>query len=76
MSDINSRATTQGANFTQQYIVQRGLKKFGQCGANAATKEMDQLHQRICFTLIDVASMDYQRTPQISRCVDVSWQET
>jgi hypothetical protein len=57
MSDINSQATIEGANFAQQYIVQRGLKKFGQSGAKAATKEMDQLHRRNCFTPIDVASM-------------------
>jgi hypothetical protein len=57
MTDINSRATIQGASFSQQYIVQRGLKKFGQRGAHAATKEMDQLHRRHCFTPIDVATM-------------------
>jgi hypothetical protein len=57
MSDINSQTTIQGASFAQQYIVQRGLKKFGQRGADAATKEMDQLHRRNCFTPIDVASM-------------------
>ena len=57
INDINSRATIHGATFAQQYIVQRGLKKFGQRGADAATKEMDQLHQRNCFTPIDVASL-------------------
>jgi hypothetical protein len=57
MSNINSRATSQGANFAQQYIVQQGVKESGQRGADAATKEMDQLHQRNCFTPIDVASM-------------------
>jgi hypothetical protein len=55
MSNINSKTTVQGASFAQQYIVQRGLKKFGQRGATAATKEMDQLHQRNCFTPIDVS---------------------
>ena len=38
-------------------MVQRGLKKFGQKGADAATKEMDQLHRQNYFTPIDVASM-------------------
>ena len=57
MSDINTQATIQGATFAQQYIVQRGLKKFGQRGTDAATKEMDQLHRRNCFTPIDVATM-------------------
>ena len=57
MTDMNSKATIQGASFAQQYIVQRGLKKFGERGEAAATKEMDQLHQRNCFTPIDVATM-------------------
>jgi hypothetical protein len=57
MNDINSQTTIKGATFAQQYMVQRGLKKFGQKGADAATKEMDQLHRRNCFTPIDVASM-------------------
>jgi hypothetical protein len=57
MSDINTQTTIKGANLAQQYIVQRGLKKFGQRGTDAATKEMDQLHRRNCFTPIDVATM-------------------
>ena len=57
ISDINSKATINGASFAQQYIVQRGLKKFGQRGSDAATKEMDQLHRRNCFTPIDVADL-------------------
>jgi hypothetical protein len=28
MTNMNSKATVQGASFAQQYIVQRGLKKF------------------------------------------------
>ena len=57
MTDMNSKATIQGASFAQQYIVQRGLKKFGERGEAAATKEMNQLHRRNCFTPIDVATM-------------------
>jgi hypothetical protein len=57
VSNINSKATINGASCAQQYIVQRGLKKFGQRGADAATKEMDQLHGRNCFTPIDVATL-------------------
>jgi hypothetical protein len=33
------------------------MKKFGDKGAQAATKELDQLHQRNCFTPIDVSTM-------------------
>jgi hypothetical protein len=36
-------ATLHGLRLLVEYIVQRGLKKFGQRGADAATKEMDQL---------------------------------
>lgn len=57
MSDINSKVTIQGASFAQSYIIQLGLKKFGQCRADAASKEINQLHQRNYFTPIDVASM-------------------
>jgi hypothetical protein len=68
MSNINSKATIQGASFAQQYIIQRGLKKFGQCGADAATKEMNQLHRRHCFTPIHVASL---KPEERHKCVDV-----
>jgi hypothetical protein len=37
MSNINSQTTIKGASFAQQYIIQRGLKKFGKLGAKAAT---------------------------------------
>jgi hypothetical protein len=57
MSDINSQTTIKGASFAQQYIIQCGLKKFRKLGANAATKEIDQLHRRNCFTPVDVALM-------------------
>jgi hypothetical protein len=45
------------AHFAQQYILQKGLKKFGQKGSDAATKELKQLHDRVCFEPISVADM-------------------
>ena len=33
------------------------MKKFGEDGAQAATKELDQLHQRNCFSPVDVSAM-------------------
>ena len=63
MSDINGKATTQGASFGQQYILQKGLKKFKKRGAAAAQKELDQLHRRTCFTPIDISTL----TPQEKR---------
>jgi hypothetical protein len=67
MNDINSQTTIKGASFAQQYMVQHELKKFGQRGgADAATKEMDQLHQGNCFTPMDVASMTQEELSQVS----------
>jgi hypothetical protein len=43
--------------FSQQYILQKGLKKFGQRGKQAASDEMDQLHKRNCFNPVDVSTM-------------------
>ena len=57
MDDINNRVTTRGASFAQQFLLHRGLKVFGEHGHEAATKEMDQLHRRNCFTPISVKDM-------------------
>ena len=43
MSDINNKTMAEGEISGQQYILQKGLNKFGGCGYKAATKEMDQL---------------------------------
>ena len=37
--------------------VQKGIKKFGAAGSEAAIKELDQLHKCNCFTPVDVATM-------------------
>ena len=57
MDDINNRVTTRGASFAQQFLLHKGLKVFGEHGHEAATKEMDQLHRRNCFTPISVKDM-------------------
>ena len=57
MDDINSKVSVQGASFAQQYILQKGLKVFGNRGRQASTKEMDQLHRRNCFTPISVKEL-------------------
>ena len=33
----------------QQYLINKGIKVFGEAGAAAATKELDQLHKQNCF---------------------------
>ena len=55
--EINSKATVKGASYAQQYILQKGLKVFGKRGTKAATKEADQLHQRTCFTPMDIGAL-------------------
>ena len=63
MRNINKKKMAEGESFGQQYILQKGLKKFGDRGSKAATKDMDQLQQINCFTPIDVAEL----TPQEKR---------
>jgi len=43
-----------GLSHGQQYLLQRGLKKFGKARHEAAFSELDQLHQRVVFEPIDV----------------------
>jgi hypothetical protein len=57
IAEINAKATTQGASFVQQCVLQKGLKKFGERGHNGAVKEADQLHRRNCFAPVDVATL-------------------
>jgi hypothetical protein len=48
--DMNTRVVREGASFSQQYLLNKGVKIFGQKGRDTSKKEMDQLHQRSCFT--------------------------
>ena len=57
IADINMKVQIVGASFGQQYILPKGLKKFGKQGRDATHKELDQLHRRACFTPIDVSQM-------------------
>ncbi|WP_288992819.1 polyprotein of Ty1/Copia retrotransposon [uncultured Marinobacter sp.] len=57
MYDLNTRIVREGASFAQQYLLNKGLKIFGQKGRDASKKEMDQLHRRSCFTPISIAEM-------------------
>ena len=54
---INAKVAQHGASYAQQYMLPRGLKTWGEKGAQAAQKELDQLHRRNCFTPIDVKAM-------------------
>ena len=55
--DINTMTTIQGSAFAQQYLLDKGLKVFGKRGRGAASKEVDQLCKRSCFTPISIKEM-------------------
>jgi hypothetical protein len=55
--DLNTRVVREGASFAQQYLLNKGLKIFGQEGQDASKKEMGQLHRRSCFTPKSIAEM-------------------
>ena len=57
IDEISNRVSVHGACYAQQYMVHKGLKVFGEAGRAAATKEMDQLHRRNCFTPISVKDL-------------------
>ena len=54
MLQINEKITTTGICFGQQFMLHRGLKRFGSRGNDAAYKELKQLHDRKCFTPINI----------------------
>jgi hypothetical protein len=54
---INHAVSVKGAGFAQQYIYQKGIKKFGNKGKQAAHDELDQLHKRHCFNPLDVSKL-------------------
>mgnify|MGYP006979328683 CR=1 FL=1 len=49
MMQLSQKIKT-GAQFSQQYLLKQGLRKFGNNGWKAAQQEMEQLHVRTCFT--------------------------
>jgi hypothetical protein len=57
IQDITKNVNEHGASFAQQYILQKGLKVFGNKGHGALKKEIDQLHKRTCFAPLKVKEM-------------------
>jgi hypothetical protein len=57
IQDITRNVNKHGASFAQQYILQKGLKVFGNKGHKASKKEIDQLHRRTCFAPLKVKEM-------------------
>jgi hypothetical protein len=57
MEDINNKYPTE-SSFIQQYMLEKGIKKFGEEGKKAAIKEMEQIHNRKCFEPINIEELN------------------
>ena len=57
MSEIRSQSMLKGYSYAQQYSLKKGLKKFGDAGKVAATKELDQLYKRDAYRPIKVKDL-------------------
>ena len=62
MTGINNYIMREGAPedekaYGQQYVIQKGIKMYGEDAINAAMKELDQLHKRQCFTPVSIKDM-------------------
>ena len=55
--DMNEKYGVGEKCFAQQYMLNKGLKVFGEKGKAASKKELKQLHDRLCFTPKSVAEM-------------------
>ena len=56
--EFNQLAMSHGVDFGQQYILQKGIKVFGEKGKEAGRKEVGQLHERTCFQPILVSELN------------------
>jgi hypothetical protein len=59
IQDITMNVNEPGASFAQQYMLQKGLKVFGNKGHKASMKEINQLHKRTCFAPLKVKEMKH-----------------
>jgi hypothetical protein len=59
IQDITMNVNEHGASFAQQYMLQKGLKVFGNKGHKALIKEINQLHKRTCFAPLKVNEMKH-----------------
>ena len=55
--EMNKKSKTQGVSFIQQYLLHKGLKLFGDRGREATKAEIEQLHERECFTPMSIAKI-------------------
>ena len=59
ITDLNERVQAEGTGFAQQYLLNKGIKVFGDRAVKAADKEIGQLHDRTCFVPIDVSNLSH-----------------
>ena len=57
MNNFQERVTIVGYSYTQQFLLKKGLKVFGDRGNQASKKELDQLYRRNCFTPVSIGDM-------------------
>ena len=57
MYTLHQDAITFGTSFGQQYILQVGLKRFGNEGYNAAIQELERLCKLSCFSPISIGEL-------------------
>ena len=56
-NEVHRQAKDSGSSFLETYSLTKGLKKFGEKGKQAAMKEMQQLHDRVCFEPIKLENL-------------------
>ena len=57
IDDLQHKVIEKGASFAQQYLLNKGIKVYGQRGLDASRKEIDQLYRRNCFAPTSVDEM-------------------
>ena len=68
LSLMQAKASKQGVSLVETYSLTKGLKKFGKRAEQSATKEMKQLHDRVCFRPINPSEMT---TDERKKAMDV-----
>jgi hypothetical protein len=61
IQEITINVNEHGAFFAQQYMLQKGLKVFGNKGHEALMKEINELHNRTCFAPLKVKEMKHSK---------------
>jgi hypothetical protein len=61
IQDITMNVNEHRASFAQQYMLQKGLKVFGNKGHKALMKEINQQHKRTCFAPLKVKEMKHSK---------------